>query len=398
MKKLLAYLAGGLACLGAGAAFYIALSAAAPTRAVSDVIPAQAGIQKPLDTAIGFLDSRVRGNDKRGENDDRSDGNGAGDQSGPMFQGDVSGFLGADNSTNAPRNDTILFMGDIMLGRNVAVQMKKNSNDYPFAKIKDTVMAANYAIANLEGPLTKINNAPSNNMRFHFDPALTPVLAAAGFDAFSLANNHGLDQGAKGESDTQAKLTAARLAYFGDVSSDDGLVLNFVIDDRKFAVIGLHDVYRKIDAKAVGEQIASLKKDGDIVIVYPHWGDEYQHKHNARQAELAHAFVDAGADAVIGSHPHVIEGAEIYKGKPIFYSLGNLVFDQYFSADTQQGLALRLNVDSTGLSSIDLLPYEIPLSQPAFADGDKKAKMLQDIASWSDPSLKDQIEAGKITL
>jgi len=164
----------------------------------------------------------------------------------------------------------------------------------------------------------------------------------------------------------------------------------------QFAVIGVQDVYRKIDPKAVAVEIAAAKKDGDIVIVYPHWGDEYQHKHDARQSELAHAFIDAGADAVIGSHPHVIEGAEIYEGKPIFYSLGNLVFDQYFSDDTQQGLALRLNVDSAGIASVDLLPYEIPQSQPAFVDGDVKAKLLQEIASWSDPGLKDQIEAGSI--
>lgn len=296
------------------------------------------------------------------------------------------------------KNSTVLFMGDIMLGRNVAMQMSKNGTDYPFAKIKDTVTAASFAIANLEGPVTKINNAPANNMRFHFDPILASFLNATGFDAFSLANNHGLDQGAKGETDTEANLTAAGLKYFGDVSSDNGPILRFETNGQKISVIGLHDVYRKVDPVAVAATIAAEKQASNIVIVYPHWGDEYQHQQNARQTDLAHAFIDAGADLVIGSHPHVIEGAEVYKGKLIFYSLGNLIFDQYFSADTQQGVALRLNIGATGLISVDLLPYEIPQSQPTFASGDAKAKLLQSIASWSVSSLKNQIISGNIKL
>jgi poly-gamma-glutamate capsule biosynthesis protein CapA/YwtB (metallophosphatase superfamily) len=384
MKKFLAYLAGGLACLGAGAGFYIAL-ATMPSSRPALPMGARSAITDSIEALLPLVGDRL--------------GN-----SGSTSQGDATGFLGevalrqAQGDNEQPRNDTILFMGDIMLGRNVAAKMAKNGNDYPFAKIKDVVASADYAIANLEGPMTKINNAPSNNMRFHFDPALGLELSAAGFDAFSLANNHGLDQGTKGESDTHKSLEATRLKYFGDVSSDDGPILNFSIGDEKFAVIGLHDVYRKIDPKAVAEKIAATKKDGDIVIVYPHWGDEYQHEHNAQQERLAHAFIDAGADLVIGSHPHVIQDIESYKGKFIFYSLGNLVFDQYFSKDTQEGVALRLNVGKTGIDSIELLSYEIPQSQPAMVDGEKKTKVLQNIASWSDPALKDMIETGVLEI
>ncbi len=301
---------------------------------------------------------------------------------------------GGDQSAKA----AIIFMGDVMLGRSVAARISENGDGYPFAKIKEAVSAADCAIANLEGPLTKTNNEPQNRMRFHFDPRLAPVLAAAGFDAFSLANNHGLDQGGKGETDTKNNLESAGLKYFGDVSSDNGPILHFDAAGVKFAVIGLHDVYRRIDPAAVSEKIAELRKAGEHVIVYPHWGDEYEHKANARQTELAHAFIDAGADMVIGGHPHVVEGVEEYNGGIIFYSLGNLIFDQYFSADTQEGLALRLIVGAAGIEKIELLPYEIPQSQPGFVDGEKKGKMLKDIASWSDMGLKGQIEAGVLEI
>ena len=293
---------------------------------------------------------------------------------------------------------SIFFAGDIMLGRSVAEQVAKNGNEYPFEKIKDTVAAADYAIANLEGPLTKINNAPSNRMRFHFDPALGPTLVASGFDAFSLANNHGLDQGAKGFADGEKNLNDLGLGYFGNASDDNGTILHFKIGENNFAALGAQDVYRKIDATEIGKQIALEKAAGNFVIVYPHWGEEYKHEKNARQVELAHAFIDAGADLIVGMHPHVVQGIEVYKGKAIFYSLGNLIFDQYFSVDTQQGLALKMNIGSDKELSIELLPYEIPKSQPIFAEGEKRIKMLSDLASWSATELGNQIKIGKIVI
>ena len=235
-------------------------------------------------------------------------------------------------------------------------------------------------------------------MRLHFDPSAVTVLSVAGFDAVSLANNHVLDQGAQGFDDTKNNLTAANIRYFGDASDDSGPILRFAIGHEQFAVIGAQDVYRQIDPAAIGKEIATEKSAGNFVIIYPHWGVEYSHAATARQTTLAYAFIDAGADMVVGSHPHVMEGIEIYKGKPIFYSLGNLVFDQYFSTDTQEGVGLRLNIDASGSTSVDLLPYEIPQSQPTLAAGDQKTKLLEALASYSSPALKDQIISGTIKL
>jgi len=294
----------------------------------------------------------------------------------------------------AVKSATIFIGGDIMLGRGVIGKISEQGLDYLFAKIKDTVTAADYAFANLEGPLTKINNKPKNDMLFHFDPGMAAALASAGFDALSLGNNHGVDEGAKGLAETHDNLKASKIEYFGDPATDNGRVLQFTAGGVEFAVIGSQDVSRKIDADAIASEVKVAKQAGEYVIVYPHWGAEYQHGASDRQKDLAHAFIDAGADLVVGSHSHVIGAVEQYKGKYILYSLGNLVFDQYFSTDTQQGLALELEVNDGAVSGIKLLPYALPQSQPDFMNGEEKAKTLNSLAAWSTPVLKDQITAG----
>ena len=371
MKKFLAYLFGGIACIAVGVGVFIAIGTyfhPVPSRLpFAKQMTATDAVNELLPLVGKSLVGRVK-----------------------------AAVVSAPAQTPVAKPTTVFFGGDIMIGRSVAEAIAKGGHDYPFVNIKETVASADYAIANLEGPVTTVNNAPANRMRFHFDPSMTAALSATGFDAFSLANNHGLDQGAQGFADTKKNLTDNNIAYFGDASDDNGPVLHFTVGGKNFAAIGSQDVYRQIDAVTVGKEIMAEKALGNLVIVYPHWGVEYSHAASARQTKLAHAFIDAGADIVVGSHPHVVEGIEIYKGKPIFYSLGNLVFDQYFSADTQEGLGLRLDIAADGSTSVDLLPYEIPQSQPALAAGDQKAKLLEALASYSSPALKDQIIAGNI--
>jgi poly-gamma-glutamate synthesis protein (capsule biosynthesis protein) len=371
MKKFLAYFFGGIACMAVGVGIFIAIGTyfhPAPSRLpFARQMSATDAVNELLPLVGKSLAGRVK-----------------------------AAVVSAPAQTPVAKPTTVFFGGDIMIGRSVAEAIAKNGNEYPFVNIKDTVSSADYAMANLEGPITTVNNAPANRMRFHFDPSMTAALSMTGFDAFSLANNHGLDQGAQGFADTKKNLTDNNVAFFGDASDDDGPVLRFAIGHEQFAVIGAQDVYRQIDPVALGKKIKAEKDAGNFVIVYPHWGVEYNHAASTRQTKLAYAFIDAGADIVVGSHPHVVEGIEIYKGKPIFYSLGNLVFDQYFSADTQEGLGLRLNIDAAGSTSVDLLPYEIPQSQPVLAVGDQRTKLLEALASYSSPSLKDQIIAGNI--
>jgi len=384
MKKFLAYFFSGIACMGVGAGVYIAAGVfykpLAPIAPFSQRMTTDEAVNELLPLVGKSLASKIKTSDVA-----------------PASTIDGQSSPHPTLSLIKERDEaTIFFGGDIMLGRAVATKIAKNGSDVFFNKIKDPVLSADYAVANLEGPITAINNSPDNDMRFHFDPALATQLAAAGFDAFSLANNHGLDQGAQGFIDTKNNLTAAHLGYFGDASDDSGPVLRFAIGHEQFAIIGAQDVYRQIDPVTIAKEIAAEKEAGNFVIIYPHWGVEYSHAATKRQTTLAYAFIDAGADMVVGSHPHVMEGIEMYKGKPIFYSLGNLVFDQYFSTDTQEGVGLRLNIDASGSTSVDLLPYEIPQSQPTLAVADQRTKLLEALASYSSPALKDQIMSGAI--
>jgi poly-gamma-glutamate synthesis protein (capsule biosynthesis protein) len=118
----------------------------------------------------------------------------------------------------------------------------------------------------------------------------------------------------------------------------------------------------------VAREVGSLKQEANFVIVAFHWGREYTHDPTDRQVELAHAAVDAGADLVIGSHPHWVQGIELYKGKLITYSLGNFVFDQMWSQETREGVIAKYVFDEDGLAAVTFQPVIIEdYSQPRLA-------------------------------
>jgi poly-gamma-glutamate synthesis protein (capsule biosynthesis protein) len=115
------------------------------------------------------------------------------------------------------------------------------------------------------------------------------------------------------------------------------------VGDFKFGFIGLDDTVNKIKISEVKKLMDKTKTNGaDFVVVNVHLGEEYKEISNTRQRQLGHSLIDLGADVIIGHHPHVVEEMEIYKNRPIYYSLGNFVFDQYFSVPTQQGLGVGL--------------------------------------------------------
>jgi len=143
--------------------------------------------------------------------------------------------------------------------------------------------------------------------------------------------------------------------------------------------------------------MAELKKETDLIIVNIHWGVEYQHYFNSVQQKAGRLLVDSGAELVIGHHPHVVQGLEIYQGKPIFYSLGNFIFDQYFSADVKNGLAVAVDYTRTDVS-FNLIPFKNVNGQAAFLAGWEKEQALNNIAAWS-PNLsagdREKIKQGR---
>ena len=234
--------------------------------------------------------------------------------------------------------------GDAMLGRDVSRQyFKQGSITSVAAHLGERAFwGVDAALVNLEGAIvdnwSQAKVLPGT-MTFHFSPQVVGLLTFLHLDAVSLANNHSNNGGAAGLAFTRTILQKARIIPIGGPAGGDVMnVGEFQGNGLKLVVIGVHALVEVPDIKKL---IQDQKKDPHTrVVVMPHWGSEYKEKHNPQQARLAHQWIDAGADAVVGSHPHVIQDVEVYQGRPIVYSLGNLIFDQYFSRAVQEGLVV----------------------------------------------------------
>ncbi len=239
---------------------------------------------------------------------------------------------------------SILFVGDIMLDRGVASHAGKVGDQVLFAGVKKLFSGHDLVVANLEGAITSnasVSRQDNSILRFTFDPRFANILARAGVKVVSLANNHSLDFGEFGYEDTRSFLDKAGLASFGSPFNDRHTATSVVIKDKKICLVGYHELFRA-ETTSTLLKIETIRPLCDYVIVFSHWGEEYTHEPTARQRESAHAFIDAGADVVIGAHPHVVQPLEIYKNKAIFYSLGNFLFDQGFSPEVKRGVAVEI--------------------------------------------------------
>lgn len=281
-----------------------------------------------------------------------------------------------NNPVVSSSNLSLLFTGDMMLDRMVFTKTKKaNDYNFPFLKITDFLQDFDLRIANLEGPVTDFksisNGAGANRLIFTFSPRFLEPLKQ-NFDILNLANNHTNNFGAKGLQQTRDYLTGAGISYFGDPNNqEDYLATTTEFNGIKLGFIGFNEL-AKSGFENVLLKIKDLRLQVDWLVVYPHWGNEYQTvKPSAKQREEAHDIIDAGADVIIGSHPHVVQPTEEYKGKMIFYSLGNFIFDQYFSKETKQGLAvgIKLEKESGGIISASYQSYPLQInndSQPYY--------------------------------
>jgi len=299
-----------------------------------------------------------------------------------------------------PKPSNLLFVGDIMLGRAVETLMKRHGDDYPFAKLGNFLTTPDLTVANLEGPIPVAHRQTADeSLLFSFRPTSGTLLASQGIDAVSLANNHSLDQGADDDANTRTVLANAGVAPFGHQRQVDGqTVFSPAVHGRTIKVVGLHDATVRLDQAAALEAIRTAATDHDaIVIVFIHWGIEYRPTASDRQRQLAHAFIDAGADAVIGHHPHVVQDIEVYNDKFIAYSLGNFIFDQYFSVETQQGLGITVSVDDTSIA-YSLQPLESVRSQPAVMVEPRRQQLLDSLAARSPEAIRPAIISATIRL
>jgi poly-gamma-glutamate synthesis protein (capsule biosynthesis protein) len=256
----------------------------------------------------------------------------------------------------------LVFVGDMMFDRNIRKNIAAAEDPLlPFALIKDEIKKADVAFGNLEGPISDGGKRQGSIYSFRFEPVGTiNALTDAGFDVVSIANNHIWDYGREAALDTMKHLGDVGINYvgFGKNFDEANSPVIKTVGDTRIAYLGYTEFYSKalyaddrlglseFDSEKMAKRIKELRESGvaDIIIVSLHWGEEYQTTSNAHQRQLARTLVDAGANLIIGHHPHVAQEIEEYHGATIAYSLGNFVFDQNFSADTQHGLMLKAKV------------------------------------------------------
>lgn len=303
-------------------------------------------------------------------------------------------------------NARLTFVGDAMLDRYIREVGQKRGASFLIAKTKDIFAASDATVLNLEGPITDNASVSQStvlgdktHLTFTFDPRTTAdFLRNIHSPIAALGNNHILNFGAAGLESTQNYLRSDGVDYFADVKGRSA-VLEKTINGRKMAFVGYNQFFGDPPETTI-ERIKQAKEAQEFVVVYAHWGAEYARGASAEQTARAHQFIDAGADLIIGSHPHVVEPIEVYKNKVIFYSLGNFIFDQYFSPDTMQGLAVGVSLQED-TSDFYLFPLRLNRDgSTTLAEGKAKNDLLIWLAESSNLSdnQKNELKNGSFSI
>ena len=296
-------------------------------------------------------------------------------------------------------------VGDIMLSRSVAAHAEKAGDvNWMWAHIRDFLDSADFVFGNLEGPTNGTEvYSDEKTLVFNALPKLIKTLPSVGILIVNLANNHIMDQGEAGLTTTQTLLHTIGMAQTGTSETQENPWQPRIIEKNGFKIAFIGATYaayndngtgvnsrvaRVQDLEKLRTSVTQAKKIADFVVVTMHAGIEYTRKPITLQTDFAHTAIDAGADIVIGAHPHWVQSIETYRGKYIFYSLGNFVFDQEFSQETDSGLALDIFLvkrdTRTFLQKIDLVPIMIEnYGQPRTATPVENAAILQTIGQSS---------------
>ncbi len=271
---------------------------------------------------------------------------------------------------SVPESVKVIFVGDVMLSRSVAKQMEKN-HDYafPFLKISDFLNSADFVFGNLEGPISDKGVNQGSVYSFRADPRAVAGLRRAGFKVLSLANNHIWDWGVPALLQTIEILGRNNIFSTGAGKDYDSANRILVLEEKgiKLGFFSMTSLYpdslvatkefpgiSNPDFEILANAVKKAKAEStvDFMIVSLHWGNEYEKEPQLWQFEQAHKLADAGVDLIVGHHPHVIQGYERFNDSQIFYSLGNFVFDQGFSEETMEGLAVQVEFEKDkGISS-----------------------------------------------
>ncbi|MBE9516517.1 MAG: CapA family protein [Proteobacteria bacterium] len=317
----------------------------------------------------------------------------------------VAQFSAPESQTRIDKPLTIVAVGDTMMDGTARPEFKKFGYDYPFVHVGKFIERADIAIANLEGPLTKRGSIDVEKKYVFRSPPdkVASALAKTGFDVFSLANNHTLDYGVQGLTDTIDALNRHGLAYSG-AGMDLASARKPVVIERKgkrvaflaYSLTFPEEFWAKKNQPGtafgheahVRKDVANAKKEADIVIVSFHWGREGTTELRPYQTALGRAAIDEGAAAVVGHHPHILQGIERYKHGVILYSLGNFVFGSY-SYRAKRAAIAELVFDGNLVKTVRMIPINVfnpeVVFQPQVLTGEKAAEVINELSTLSQP-------------
>jgi len=280
----------------------------------------------------------------------------------------------AEDAPRAPQAETVrlVFTGDIMLDMFPGATLSQGHD--PFAHYADVFHEADLVVGNLECVVATGGTQFRKPYTFRVHPRAIPILDRW-FDAFSIANNHTGDFGDEALLE-ELQLFAGKVPLFGAGRDLAEARKPWLVERNgiRIAILGYNEFIPKefaagendpgvawsLDEHVLADLRAARETHkADVVIPFMHWGSEYEPAPDDRQKQFARAMIDAGASAVVGAHAHVTQGAEIYNGRPIVYSLGNFVFDGFEEPEANLGWVLRLTIDRQGIVKWDTIVHDI---------------------------------------
>ncbi len=297
---------------------------------------------------------------------------------------------------------SIAAVGDIMMSSWIIDLVKEYGYDFAFDSTRSIISSADLAIANLEAPFTTSDSCHiDKTYTFKVPPSFVRGIKNAGFDVVTLANNHILDYGREGLIQTMATLDSAGMSFCGAGENIHSACAPRIVEKngQKIAFAGFSMTFPKIfwaktdrcgtcypTPHRLRETIAACEDLADITIVSFHWGQEKRTTPKKYQIEYAHKAIDYGADLVLGHHPHVLQGFELYKGKLIAYSLGNYVFGSY-SETARTSAILRAIIRDEGLIYASVIPINVHNAtvkfQPQILKGIARKTVIDSLNAYS---------------
>lgn len=294
-------------------------------------------------------------------------------------------------------NVSIAVTGDVMFARKMPNVLSMDSS--PFKGVDDVISTVDLLLINFENAATTSGNALKGDVPLSCNPSYVPLAKGNNVTVAALANNHAYDYGETGMKDTIKALNdngitpmgagqnsdEAHKAVVKEINGRKITILNYM-DSKNFAEYS-QDVmpyakenssgYSAYDSADAQKQIAE-NNDSDLIIAYMHYGNEYSNSPNENQVNISHELIDYGADVVIGAHPHVTEGIEMYKGKPIFYSLGNFIFDQSNEA-THSAYFVKIDLVNDK-AECTVYPIYISNYLPTYMDSESGTSLLSNLS------------------